>query len=94
MGHCTETALLIDLMMNLVRENSCPRQEKSNRGQPPVHSRAKLDLICILMVAWHKTACDMESDLPVTRIPWAGEPIPDYTTWPGISKPFRRTGRT
>ncbi len=80
LGHCTETAFLIDMIMNLVRENPCPRQEKSNRGRPPVHSRAKLDFICILTVAWHKTPRDMGSDLPVIKIPWAGEPIPDHTT--------------
>ena len=80
LGHRTETAFLIDTIMNLVRENPCPRQEKSNRGRPPVHSRAKLDFICILMAAWHKTSRDMESDLSVIRTPWAGEPIPDHTT--------------
>ena len=57
LGHCTETAFLIDMITNLVRENPCPHQEKSNRGRPPVHSRAKLDFICILMVA-------MAQDLP------------------------------
>ena len=80
LGHCTETAFLIDTIMNLVRKNPCPRQVKSNRGRPPVHSRAKLDFICILMVAWHKTSRDMESDLSVIKIPWAGEPTPDHTT--------------
>ena len=80
LGHCTETAFLIDMITNLVRENPCPHQEKSNRGRPPVHSRAKLDFICILMVAWHKTSRDMESDLSVIKIPWAGEPVPDHTT--------------
>ena len=80
LGHCTETAFLIDMITNLVRENPCPHQEKSNRGRPPVHSRAKLDFICILMVAWHKTSRDMESDLSVIKIPWVGEPVPDHTT--------------
>ena len=80
LGHCTETAFLIDMITNLVRENPCPHQEKSNRGRPPVHSRAKLDFICILMVAWHKTSRDMESDLSVIKIPWASEPVPDHTT--------------
>ena len=80
LGHCTETAFLIDMITNLVRENPCPHREKSNRGRPPVHSRAKLDFICILMVAWHKTSRDMESDLSVIKRPWAGEPVPDHTT--------------
>ena len=61
---------MIDIVTNLVRDHPCPRQESSNRGRPPVHSKDKLDFICILMVAWHKTSRDMESDLSVTNIPW------------------------
>ncbi len=38
-------------MVNLVRGHPCPRQKNSNRGRPPVHSKDKLDFICILMVA-------------------------------------------
>ena len=59
---------MIDTIANLVREHPCPRQEKSNRGRPPVHSKDKLDFICILMVVWHKTSRDMESDLSVINI--------------------------
>ena len=39
-----------------------------------------LDFICILIVAWHKTSRDIESDLSVIKIPWTGEPVPDHTT--------------
>ena len=39
------------------------RQDKSNRRRLLVHSKDKLDFICILMVAWHKTYRDMENDL-------------------------------
>ena len=72
LGHCTETVFLIDMITNLVRENPCPHQEKSNRGG--MHSRVKLDFTCILMAAWHKISRGMESYLSVIRIPWAGEP--------------------
>ena len=80
-GHSSETSFMIDTVASLVRGHPCPRQETSNRGRPPVHSKDKLDFICILMVAWHKTSRDMESDLLVIRMPrWTGEPIPDHTT--------------
>ena len=68
-GHCIETAFLIDMITNLVRENPCPYQEEENRGRPPARFRVKLDFPCILMVAWHKAARDMESDPSVIRIP-------------------------
>ena len=72
---------MIDTVANLVREHPCPRQETSNRGRPPVHSKDKLDFICILMVTWHETSRDMESDLSVIKLPWwNGEPVPDHTT--------------
>ena len=72
---------MIDTVASLVRGHPCPRQETSNRGRPPIHSKDKLDFICILMVAWHKTSRDMESDLSAIKIPrWTGEPIPDHTT--------------
>jgi hypothetical protein len=81
LGHSSETPFMINTVASLVREHPCPRQEKSNRGRPPVHSGDKLDFICILMVAWHKTSRDMESDLSVINIPWwNGEPVPDHTT--------------
>ena len=81
LGHSSETPFMIDTISNLVRGHPCPRQETSNRGRPPVHSKDKLDFICILMVAWHKTSRDMESDLSVIKLPWwNGEPVPDHTT--------------
>ena len=72
---------MIYTVANLMRGHPCPRQKNSNRGRPPVHSKDKLDFICILMVAWHKTSRDMESDLSVIKLPWwNGEPVPDHTT--------------
>ena len=81
MGHSSETSFMIYTVANLVRGHPCPRQENNNRGRPPVHSKDKLDFICILMVAWHKTSRDMESDLSAIKLPWwNSEPIPDHTT--------------
>ena len=81
LGHSSETSIMIDTIANLVREHPCPRQEKSNRGRPPVHSKDKLDFICILMVVWHKTSRDMESDLSVINMLWwNGKSVPDHTT--------------
>ncbi len=72
---------MIETVASLVRGHPCPRQETSNRGRPTVHSKDKPDFICILMVAWHKTSRDMESDLSVIKIPrWTSESIPDHTT--------------
>ena len=80
LGHTEETTFLIETIADLVRDSPCPRQEKSNRGRPPVHSKDKLDFICILMIAWHKASRDMESDLAKIKMPWPGEPVPDHTT--------------
>ena len=56
-----------------------PRDEQP--GKPPIHSKDKMYLICILMVAWHKTSRDMKGDLSVIKLPWwNGEPVPDHTT--------------
>ena len=72
---------MIDTISDLVRKYPCPRSDTSNRGRPNIHSKDKLDFICILMVAWHKTSRDMESDLSVIKLPkWTTEPIPDHTT--------------
>ena len=81
LGHSSETSFMIDTVANLVRRHPCSRQEASNRGRPPVHSKDKLDFICILIVAWHKTSSYIESDLSVIKLPWwHGESVPDHTT--------------
>ena len=81
LGHSSETSFMVETVANLVRGHPCPRQEKSDRGRPPVHSKDKLNFICILMVAWHKTPRNMESDLSVIDMPWwNGGPVPDHTT--------------
>ena len=58
LGHTTEMrAFLIEIIAGLIRENPCPRSrlEERLRGRPPIHSIKKMDFICILMVAFHKT---------------------------------------
>ena len=75
--HSSDIPFMIYTVANLVRGHPCPRQENGNRGRPPVHSKDKLDFICILMVAWHTTSHDMERDLSVITSPgWNGEPVP------------------
>ena len=79
LGHTTGITFLIEIIVGLIRENPCPRPAKSGRGHPPTHSIKKMDFICVLTVAFHKTYRDMESWLYVLKIPW-NEPVPDHTT--------------
>ena len=79
LGHATGITFLIEIIVGLIRENPCPRPAKSGRGRPPTHSIKKMDFICVLTVAFHKTYRDMESWLYVLKIPW-NEPVPDHTT--------------
>ena len=37
-------------LIEIIRENPCPRRENGNRGRPPVHSKEKLDFACLLMM--------------------------------------------
>ena len=79
LGHATGIAFLIEIIAGPIRENPCPRPAKSGRGRPPIHSIKKMDSICVLMVAFHKTYRDMGSWLYVLKIPW-NEPVPDHAT--------------
>ena len=63
-----------------ILEDPCPRPENDNRGRPPIHSKAKLDFACLLMMADNRTYRGIESDLRDVRTPWNNEPIPDHTT--------------
>ena len=38
-------------LIEIIRENPCPRRENGNRGRPTVHSKEKLDFACLLMMA-------------------------------------------
>ena len=67
-------------LIEIIRENPCPRRENGNRGRPPVHSKEKLDFACLLMMAGNNTYRGVESDLRGMRTPWDNEPVPDHTT--------------
>ena len=67
-------------LIEIIRENPCPRRENGNRGRPSVHSREKLDFVCLLMMADNNTYRGVESDLRGMRTPWGNEPVPDHTT--------------
>ena len=67
-------------LIEIIRENPCPRRENGNRGRPPVHSKEKLDFACLLMMADNNTYRGIESDLRGMRTPWDNEPVPDHTT--------------
>ena len=44
-----EIAFLIEMIATLIQESPCQRGERSNSGRPPIHSKDKLDFVCILM---------------------------------------------
>ena len=67
-------------LIEVIRDNPCPRPKGSNRGCPPVHSKDKLDFACLLMIARQETCRSMESDMRDMRTPWDNEPVPDHTT--------------
>ena len=39
------------MLIEVIRDNPCPRSKDSNRGCLPVHSKDKLDFACLLMIA-------------------------------------------
>ncbi len=68
---------MIYTVVNLVRGTRARAKRMATEDDRPVHPKDKLDFICILMVAWHKTSHDMERDLSVIKLPWwNGEPVP------------------
>ena len=69
LAHSGEIAFLMEVIAMLIRESPCPRGERSNRGRPPIHSKDKLDFVCILMIMHVDSYRDAESRLHVTRIP-------------------------
>lgn len=77
----TEASHLKRVLMEIIGESPCPRTESNTRGRPPVHSRDKLDFMCLWMVANNnKTYRGTEPDMRGTRTPWNREPTPDHTT--------------
>ena len=75
-----ESPRLKRVLTEAILENPCPRPENDNRGRPPIHSKAKLDFACLLMMADNNACRGIESDLRDVRTPWDSEPIPDHTT--------------
>ena len=67
-------------LIEVIRDNPCPRSKDSNRGRPPIHSKGKLDFACLLMIARQKTYRGMKSNMRDMRTPWDSEPVPDHTT--------------
>ena len=59
-GHTSELAFLIETLLDIIRTNPCPREPKSGRGRPPIHSDEKMDFICFLMVGLNFTYRETE----------------------------------
>ena len=80
-GHVVvaEVAHLKRTLVRLIRERQYPRSEGCNRGRPPIHSKEKLDIACLWMMAHNQTYCKTESNLGEMRTAWDGEPVPDHT---------------
>ena len=68
------------MLIKIIQEMPCPREKKSDVGRPPIHSKAKLDFACLLMMADNNTYRGVVSNLRNMRTPWDDEPIPDHTT--------------
>ena len=62
MAHVRESPFLIEAIADMVRKRPSP-QPHAGRGRPPVHSKEKMDFVCVLMVARNVSSRDMESDL-------------------------------
>ena len=76
----SEQAHVKSTLIEVIRDNPCPRSKDSNRGRPLAHSKDKLDFACLLMIARQETYRGMGSDMRDMRTPWDNEPVPDHTT--------------
>jgi len=63
-------------ILSLERQEPWP---KPMLGRPPVHSSMKMAVICLLTVVLDLSYRDMESLLPLLKLPWR-EPTPDHST--------------
>jgi len=66
------------VVISLVEE-ACEPWPRPRRGRPPVHSSRKMAVICLLLVILDFSFRDMESLLPLLKLPWR-EPSPDHST--------------
>ena len=75
-----EMANMEKVILYLLGENPGPTPaKKSNRGRPPVHSKAKLDFACIMMLLCGYTYRDTEEYVRRAPHPWRDEPVPDHS---------------
>lgn len=80
LAHTQERDFPINHIVSLVNENiPTASKKKSKRGRKPIHSRAKMYCICIIMVALGLTYRDTQNIIPSLDLPW-NEPAPDHTT--------------
>ena len=80
LAHTQERDFLVNKIIFLVNQNLPPASKKnSRRGRKPVHSRAKMYCICIIMAAFGLTYRDTQNIIPSLNLPW-DEPCPDHTT--------------
>ena len=64
-----EQSHMIKMLIKIIQEMPCPREKKSDVGRPPIHSKAKLDFACLLlMMADNNTYRGVVSNLRNMRI--------------------------
>ena len=86
LAHTLELDALVGGIVSLVKESGPPDERKRTtrrgRGRPPVHSREKLVVLCLLTVILGLTFRDMQCLAPwlLRGLPWEGEPYPDHST--------------
>lgn len=78
LAHSREFQRVLEAVISLVDEAGKP-WPKPGRGRPPVHSSVKMAVICLLTVVLDLSYRDMESLLPLLKLPW-NEPTPDHST--------------
>ena len=67
-------------LLSAIRKNPHPcKEKKTNRGCKPVHSRDKMDFLCLLKVAKNIPFRDVVNELGHMHDEWVDEPKPDYS---------------
>ncbi|MFN3655593.1 MAG: transposase [Candidatus Nitrosotenuis sp.] len=80
LAHTQERDFLVHHIVSLVNQNlPAGSKKKSHAGRRPIHSKAKMYCICIIMVAFGLTYRDAQNIIPSLNLPWS-EPTPDHTT--------------
>ena len=73
-GKRIEQSHLKKTLADIIREIPCPREKNGGRGRPPVHSKQKLDLACLMMTG-NNTYCGIESNLRKMLAPSVLAPV-------------------